>query len=164
MSEPGQMHLAVYNQGTGHHLGGWRLPGAEAGGENFPLLQRLAQMAEQAKFDMIFFADSPYTSLDFEPGSIVRLEPLTVLAALAVSTSRIGLVATASTTYTEPYNLARQFASIDHISGGRTGWNIVTSAQAGAAANFGADPHPPHETRYAMASEFVDIFLGLMDS
>ncbi len=98
------------------------------------------------------------------PSIMVRLEPLTLLAALASCTSHIGLAATASTTYSEPYNLARAFASIDHISGGRAGWNVVTGAFAEAAANFGRDSHPPHEKRYAIAAEFVDVVKGLWDS
>ena len=98
------------------------------------------------------------------PSIMVRLEPLTLLAALASCTSRIGLAATASTTYSEPYNLARAFASIDHISGGRAGWNVVTGAFAEAAANFGHESHPPHAKRYAIAAEFVDVVKGLWDS
>ena len=159
-----QMHLGVYIQAAGHHVAGWRMPGAATGGENFQVLWEITRTAELAKFDMVFLADAPFTRADFHPGTIVRLEPLTLLAALAAGTTHIGLVATASTTYTEPFNLARQLASIDHISGGRVGWNVVTGAQAGAAANFGSKPHPPHDERYAIAAEYVQVAKGLWDS
>lgn len=159
-----QMHLGVYVMGTGHHVAGWRLPEAQAGAENFPLLMQLAQTAERGKFDLFFLADALNTGPTLHPSILVRLEPLTLLAALAVGTSRIGLAATASTTYSEPYNLARAFASIDHISGGRAGWNVVTGAFPEAAANFGHESHPPHAMRYAIAAEFVDVVKGLWDS
>ena len=159
-----QMHLGVYVMGTGHHMAGWRLPEAQAGAENFPLLLRIAQTAERGKFDLLFLADALNTGPTVHPSIMVRLEPLTLLAALASCTSRIGLAATASTTYSEPYNLARAFASIDHISGGRAAWNVVTGAFAEAAANFGRESHPSHSTRYAIAAEFVDVVRGLWDS
>jgi N-acetyl-S-(2-succino)cysteine monooxygenase len=159
-----QMHLGVYVMGTGHHVAGWRLPEAQAGAENFPLLLQIAQTAERGKFDLFFLADALNTGPTLHPSILVRLEPLTVLAALAACTSRIGLAATASTTYSEPYNLARAFASIDHISGGRAGWNVVTGAFPEAAANFGHESHPPHAKRYAIAAEFVDVVKGLWDS
>jgi FMN-dependent oxidoreductase (nitrilotriacetate monooxygenase family) len=161
---PRQMHLGVYAMGTGHHVAGWRLPDAQAGAENFPLLRHIARTAERGKFDLFFLADALNTGPTVHPSIMVRLEPLTLLAALATCTSRIGLAATASTTYSEPYNLARAFASIDHISCGRAGWNVVTGAFAEAAANFGRDTHPPHEKRYAIAAEFVSVVKGLWDS
>lgn len=159
-----QMHLGVYAMGTGHHVAGWRLPEAQAGAENFPLLRHIAQTAERGKFDLFFLADALNTGPTAHPSIMVRLEPLTLLAALASCTSHVGLAATASTTYSEPYNLARAFASIDHISGGRAGWNVVTGAFPEAAANFGHDSHPPHAKRYAIAAEFVDVVKGLWDS
>ena len=159
-----QMHLGVYVMGTGHHVAGWRLPEAQAGAENFPLLLQIAQTAERGKFDLFFLADALNTGPTLHPSILVRLEPLTLLAALAACTSRIGLAATASTTYSEPYNLARAFASIDHISRGRAGWNVVTGAFPEAAANFGHESHPPHAKRYAIAAEFVDVVKGLWDS
>src|SRR3954454_18725476 len=159
-----QMHLGVYVMGTGHHVAGWRLPEAQAGAENFPLLLRIVQTAERGKFDLFFVADALNAGPTVHPSIMVRLEPLTLLAALASCTSRIGLAATASTTYSEPYNLARAFASIDHISGGRAAWNVVTGAFPEAAANFSRDRHPPHEQRYAMAAEFVSVVRGLWDS
>ena len=159
-----QMHLGVYAMGTGHHVAGWRLPEAQAGAENFPLLLHIARTAERGKFDLFFLADALNTGPTLHPSIVVRLEPLTLLAALASCTSHIGLAATASTTYSEPYNLARAFASIDHISGGRAGWNVVTGAFPEAAANFGHDSHPPHAKRYAIAAEFVEVVKGLWDS
>ncbi len=158
------MHLGLFVQAAGHHVAGWRMPGAQAGGENLPLLLEIARLAEDAKFDMLFLADAPFTRADFHPATIVRFEPLTLLTALSMVTTHIGLVGTASTTYTEPFNLARQFGTLDHISGGRSGWNIVTGAQPGAAANFGNTPHPPHDERYAIAIEYVKVAKGLWDS
>ena len=159
-----QMHLGLFVLGTGHHVSGWRMPGAEAGAENVPLLVRIAQTAERGKFDMVFFADAVNTGPTMHPSVMVRLEPLTLLAALSMVTHHIGLAATASTTYSEPYNLARMMASIDHLSGGRAAWNVVTGAFPEAAANFSAQSHPPHDQRYAMAGEFVDVVRGLWDS
>ena len=158
------MHLGLYIQVTGHHVAGWRMPGAQSGGENLPLTIEIARLAEKAKLDMLFLADAPFTRADFHPATIVRFEPLTLLSALAMCTTHIGLVGTASTTYTEPFNLARQLASLDHLSGGRAGWNIVTGAQPGAAANFGTTPHPPHDERYSIAMEYVEVAKGLWDS
>ena len=118
---------------------------------------RLAQLAEDAKFDSLFLADGPALtgSGEFRPPG--QLEPLTLLTALSRHTSRIGLIATVSTTYNEPYNLARRFASVDHVSGGRAGWNIVTSAAPDEAANFGLDDRPGHAARYERADEFLDV-------
>jgi N-acetyl-S-(2-succino)cysteine monooxygenase len=164
MPKPSQMHLGLFVFGTGHHVAGWRFPGAQAGSENLPLIQHAAQTAERGKFDLVFFADAVNTSPTMHPSVVVRLEPLTLLAALAMCTGRIGLAATASTTYSEPYNIARMFASIDHLSGGRAGWNVVTGAFAEAAANFSRDKHPPHAERYAAAEEFVAVVKGLWDS
>ena len=164
MTQPSKMHLGLFVLGTGHHVAGWRVEGAEAGAENFALIERIAQTAERAKFDLIFFADALNTGPKVHPSVLVRLEPLTLLAALAAKTSHIGLGATASTTYSDPYNLARAFASIDHISGGRAAWNVVTGAFSEAAANFGHASHPAHELRYAIATEFVQVAKGLWDS
>jgi FMN-dependent oxidoreductase (nitrilotriacetate monooxygenase family) len=164
MSKAAQIHLGLFILGTGHHVAGWRLPDAEAGAENFPLITRITQTAERAKFDLVFFADALNTGPKAHPSVMVRLEPLTLLAALAAQTTHIGLAATASTTYSDPYNLARAFASIDHISGGRAAWNVVTGAFPEAAANFGHAAHPPHELRYAIANEFVRVAKGLWDS
>jgi N-acetyl-S-(2-succino)cysteine monooxygenase len=157
------MHLGMFLQGAGHHVAGWRYPGADSGGENLPHLVRQAVAAERARFDMVFLADGLTSSEDGHPSQIARLEPLMVLTAFAVATSRIGLAATASTTYGEPFHLARAFASLDHISGGRAGWNAVTTSYASTGANFGVQ-HPVHADRYAIAEEFIDVVRGLWDS
>ncbi|HEY0297414.1 MAG TPA: LLM class flavin-dependent oxidoreductase, partial [Bordetella sp.] len=120
--------------------------------------------AEQAKFDLVFFADTPDTSADLHPGMMVRLEPLVLLGALSMVTSRLGLVATVSTTYSQPYNVARAFASLDRMSGGRIGWNVVTGSSPNAAYNFGNEHHPDHGSRYEMATEYLKVAKGLWDS
>lgn len=158
------MHLGLILLGAGGHVAGWRMPGAEFGSENLPLLRRIVASAERGKFDFVFLADALNTGLDAHPGMMVRLEPLTLLAALAMVTDRIGLGATVSTTYSEPYNVARAFASIDHISGGRAAWNVVTGSSPDAAANFSREKHPPHAERYAMAAEHLQVVKGLWDS
>ena len=158
------MRLGLVMLGAGGHVAGWRMPGAEFGSENFPLLRRLAQTAERGKLDFLFLADAVNTGLDAHPGMMVRLEPLTLLAALAMCTERIGLGATVSTTYSEPYNVARMLASIDHLSGGRAAWNVVTGSSPDAAVNFGRAQHPPHAERYAMAAEYLQVVKGLWDS
>ena len=153
----------MFLQGAGHHLAGWRYPGAESGGENLPHLVRQAVNAERAKFDMVFLADGLTSSEDGHPSQIARFEPLLVLATFATATSRIGLAATASTTYGEPFHLARAFASLDHLSHGRAAWNAVTTSYASTGANFGV-AHPAHADRYAIAEEFIDVVRGLWDS
>lgn len=158
------MHLGMLILATGGHVAGWRMPEAEFGSQNFDLLKRIAQTAERGKLDFIFFADALNTGLDAHPGMMVRLEPLTLISALAMCTTRIGLAVTVSTTYSEPYNVARALASLDHISGGRAGWNIVTGSSPDAAANFGRDKHPPQAERYAMAAEYLAVAKGLWDS
>lgn len=159
-----KMHLGMIVLGTGSHVAGWRLPEAQFGSQNFELIRHVVQVAERGKLDLVFFADAVNTGLDAHPGMMLRFEPLTLLSALAMHTSRIGLVATVSTTYSEPYNVARAFASIDHLSGGRAGWNVVTGSSPDAAANFSRDKHPPHAERYARAEEYVSVVKGLWDS
>ncbi|MGA1805268.1 LLM class flavin-dependent oxidoreductase [Rhizobium sp. HT1-10] len=163
MSRKRQIHLGLFLQGAGHHVSGWRHPDAEAGSENFELLRRVTQMAEAAKFDMVFLADGLTSGVDAHPSMIARFEPLTLLSALAMVTDQIGLAATASTTYGEPYHIARAFASVDHLSHGRAAWNIVTTSYARTANNF-SKSHPEHDERYAVAGEFVDVVCGLWDS
>lgn len=158
-----QMHLGVFVQGAGHHVAGWRLPDAESGSENLDLLQRIAATAERGKFDLMFLADGLTTAKDAHPSMVARLEPLTLLSALAMTTSRLGLAATASTTYGEPFHTARVFATLDHLSHGRAAWNVVTTSYARSAANFGRQ-HPEHDERYAIAAEFVEVVRGLWDS
>jgi FMN-dependent oxidoreductase (nitrilotriacetate monooxygenase family) len=123
-----------------------------------------ARLAEAAKFDLVFIVDSPFITPDTAPHFLNRLEPLTLLSALAVSTSKIGLVGTLTTSYWEPYNVARQFGSLDHISKGRAGWNVVTTGLEGASKNYGRDEHFEHGERYERAGEFVDVVQGLWDS
>jgi FMN-dependent oxidoreductase (nitrilotriacetate monooxygenase family) len=158
-----QMRLGLFIQAAGHHVAGWRYPGAHSGSENFPLIRQLTLAAERAKLDMVFFGDKMITSPKDHPSMIVRFEPLVLLGALASITDRIGLVATGSTTYGEPYTLARQFGTLDKISEGRVGWNVVTTSYD-SAVNFRMQNHPDHSTRYAMAEEFVDVVRGLWDS
>lgn len=158
------MHLGTILLGTGSHVGGWRLPEAQFGSQNFAHLRQVVGIAERGKLDFVFFADAVNSGLDAHPGMMLRFEPLTLLGALAASSSHIGLVATVSTTYSQPYNVARAFASIDHISQGRSGWNVVTSASEDAALNFGLDSHPEPNVRYDMAEEYVEVTKGLWDS
>ena len=167
-SAPRQLRLGAFLMETGHHVAGWRAPDVPAHAAlDFALYQRLAQTAERACFDAIFFADS--VASDSGPGTeamarAVRFEPITLLSALAASTSRLGLIATATTTYNEPYHVARKFASLDQISQGRAGWNLVTSDNSAEAGNFGRDEHVDHAQRYVRAREFHDVVTGLWDS
>ena len=160
-----QLHLNLFIHSRGHHEASWRHPGASP----LPLTdiryyQDLAQRAEAALFDSIFIADQLALAEDVAQAPRIWLEPVTTLAALAVATSRIGLIATASTTYTEPFNLARQFASLDHISNGRVAWNIVTSWLATAARNFGGTGQVSHADRYTRGEEFMAVVKALWDS
>jgi len=163
---PGPLHLNAFLMSTGHHEASWRLPESDPSylSTNIAYLQRLAQTAERGKIDSIFFADGPAQSRDVGRRPAGTLEPTVVLAAIAAVTQRIGLIATASTTYNDPYNLARRFASLDHISGGRVGWNVVTTAFVEAARNFGLDEQPSHHDRYERAAEFLEVSLKLWDS
>ena len=160
-----QMHLNLFIHSRGHHEASWRHPASSPLSlYDIRYYQELAQTAEAGLFDSIFFADQLALQDDIANGPRTGLEPITVLAALGVSTSRIGLIATASTTYTEPFNLARQFASLDHISHGRIGWNIVTSWSALSARNYGANGLLSHAERYERAEEFMTVAQGLWDS
>jgi FMN-dependent oxidoreductase (nitrilotriacetate monooxygenase family) len=165
MSTPPHLHLNAFIHDIGHHEAAWRLPESRPFDTvNIDHYIQLARIAEAGTFDSIFFADSPSLQNDPRYRPIGILEPTTLLAALAVSTERIGLIATASTSYGEPYDLARRFASIDHISGGRVGWNIVTTASRDAALNFGLDDRALHADRYERADEFVQVAKKLWDS
>jgi len=124
----------------------------------------LARLAEEARFDLIFIVDSQFITADSPPHYLNRLEPITLLSALAVSTTHLGLVATMTTSYNDPFNVARRLASLELISGGRSGWNVVTSGDAGAAANFSREEHFDYDTRYARGLEFVRVCQGLWDS
>jgi FMN-dependent oxidoreductase (nitrilotriacetate monooxygenase family) len=156
------MHLGVFVLGTGNHIAGWRWPGAAQSFEDLSVVQEIARTAERGKFDLIFLGDNLSTEPGMHPSFAARLEPLTMLAALAATTTHVGLGATSSTTYNEPYTVARQFASLDHLSGGRAAWNAVTSSGEKAALNYGRT-HPEHDARYEIAEEFVDVVRGLWD-
>ena len=167
---PKQLHLGAFMRPVGIHTGWWRYPGAWADANfNLPHLVQLIQTLERGRFDAFFMADH-LALLNMEMAALRRsatvtsFEPLTLLSALAMVTNRIGLVATASTTFDAPYHIARRFASLDHISNGRTGWNIVTTSNPEAALNFGLDDHVEHDERYRRAREFYDVVTGLWDS
>ncbi|MDX2155478.1 MAG: LLM class flavin-dependent oxidoreductase [Hyphomicrobiaceae bacterium] len=160
-----KLHLNLFIQSRGHHEASWRHPSAsQLALTDIRYVQDLAQRAEKGLFDSIFLADVLALWDDVTHAPHNWLEPITTLGALAVSTERIGLIATASTTYTEPFNLARQFASLDHMSGGRVGWNIVTTWSVAAAANFGDRGQVTHADRYDRAEEYVEVVKGLWDS
>jgi FMN-dependent oxidoreductase (nitrilotriacetate monooxygenase family) len=160
-----QLHLNAFLLNTGHHEASWRLPQSDPlASTNVEHYKKMARVAEQGTFDSLFLADSPSIL-----GNVARrpsgvLEPLTLLTVLAGATERIGLIATASTSYNSPYNLARRLASLDHVSGGRAGWNIVTTSNPDAALNFGVEAQEPHTQRYKRATEFMDLTLKLWDS
>ncbi|HEY0185791.1 MAG TPA: LLM class flavin-dependent oxidoreductase [Rhodopila sp.] len=160
-----QLNLNLFIYPGGHHEAAWRYKESQPERVlDITFYQDLASRAEAAKLDAVFFADGPALADNIRYASRFRLEPLTWLSAIAVATTRIGLIGTASTTYTEPYNLARQFASLDHLSGGRAGWNIVTTSAANAAQNFGLPAHPVHGDRYDRAREYLDVVTRLWDS
>ncbi|MGH3354187.1 MAG: LLM class flavin-dependent oxidoreductase [Nocardioides sp.] len=160
-----RLHLNLFIHDTGHHEASWRLPSSDLRANlSLAAHQHLARVAEAAKFDSLFLADSPVMFGDPGRRPSGRIEPTVLLSALAVSTQRIGMIATASTSYNEPFNLARRLASVDHLSGGRAGWNIVTTAGDAAARNFGLEEQPLHKTRYERADEFLDVATKLWDS
>jgi FMN-dependent oxidoreductase (nitrilotriacetate monooxygenase family) len=160
-----QLHLNLFIHGRGHHEAAWRHPAASPLAlTDIRYYTDLACRAEAALFDSIFLADQLALGEDVAQAPRTWLEPITVLAAIATATQRIGMIATASTTYTEPFNLARQFASLDHISNGRVGWNIVTSWLATAANNFGGEGQLSHAERYARGEEFMAVVKALWDS
>jgi len=165
-----QLHLGAFMRPVGIHTAWWRYPGAAADANfNFQHLKHFAQTLERGKFDAFFMADHlallnmPLAALQ-RSATVTSFDPLVLLPALAAVTERIGLIATGSTTFDTPYNLARKFASLDAISNGRAGWNIVTTSNPDAALNFGMDDHMAHDERYARAREFYDVVTGLWDS
>ena len=168
----GQLRLGAFLYPTGHHIAAWRHPEAQAdAGVNFRHYVKLAQAAEAAKFDLVFLADGVGTrgdNVEFLSRTahsyVAQFEPITLLSALAAVTENVGLVATASTSFNEPYHIARKFASLDHISGGRAGWNLVTSSNEHEAKNFNRDKHFDHAERYERAIEFAEVVGGLWDS
>lgn len=171
MNADRKMRLGVFVFTAGHHIAAWRQPRAFRG-DLFAEFKELARIAESAKFDLLFVADSLSTRIanreaaersahNFSP---TMFEPITLIAALSAITTKLGYVATASTTFTEAYNMARLFATADHISGGRVGWNVVTTADAESAANYGLDQVLGHDERYVRAEEYVDVVERLWDS
>ena len=163
-----QMKLGAFLMATGHHVAAWRHPDVPANaGLDFKHYRHLAQVAEAAKFDALFVADSVAAATGDIASRMARsdhFEPLTLLSALSAVTNHIGLIATATTTYNEPYHVARKFASLDHLSGGRAGWNLVTSDAAAEAQNFGRSEHVGHAERYSRAREFYEVVTGLWNS
>ena len=165
MTNERKMRLGAFLAGTGSNMASWRHPNAVADAAiNLDYYRQLTRKAETAKLDFVFFGDGLYISEKSHPNFLNRFEPVTLLAALAMDTTKIGLAATLSTSYSEPFTVARQFASIDHISGGRAGWNIVTSPLEGSALNYSKAEHPQHDLRYRMAAEYIEVTKGLWDS
>ncbi|WP_175969230.1 LLM class flavin-dependent oxidoreductase [Burkholderia sp. BCC0322] len=170
MTRHRQLHLGAFMRPAAIHTGAWRYPGADPHA-NFSLdqMRRSIRRLEAAKFDAFFMADHlallnmPMAAL-MRSHTVTSFEPFTLLSALSAVTERIGLIATASTTFDAPYHIARRFASLDHISGGRAGWNVVTTANPDAALNFGYESQMGHDDRYELAREFVDVVTGLWDS
>jgi N-acetyl-S-(2-succino)cysteine monooxygenase len=166
-----KMSLGAFFHPTGNHVAAWLHPGSQIdAGTNFEHYVRIAQTAEAAKFDLMFLADAVATrngrldALRRWPQYMCFFEPITLLSGIAAVTRRLGLVATATTSYNEPFHIARKFASLDHISHGRAGWNMVTSSNTSESFNFGRDRHYDHDFKYDRATEFVNVVKGLWDS
>jgi len=165
MTRVGQLHLNVFLMDGGHHEAAWRLPESNPHGGYNPLaLAEIARTAERGKFDSLFIADIPALWMGFAQRPNAALDPLLLLTMMAGATEHIGLIGTASTTYNDPYSLARRFASLDHLSGGRTGWNIVTTPGREVARNHSLEDQPEHAERYIRGREFVEVCLKLWDS
>ena len=170
MSEKRMLRLGAFMRPVGIHTAWWRYPGAYPDANfNFQHIKRFAQTLEHGKFDAFFMADHlavlnmPINALK-RSATTTSFDPMSLLPALAAVTDRLGLIATGSTTFEEPYLVARRFASLDHISNGRAAWNIVTTSNPDAALNFGRDEHMEHDERYRRAREFYDVVTGLWDS
>ena len=170
MTQKQQLKLGAFMRPTTIHTGAWRYPGAFPDANfNLAHLQRFAQTLERGRFDAFFMADHlavlnmPIEALK-RSHTATSFDPIALLPALAMSTTHLGLIATASTTFEQPYLIARRFASLDHISGGRAGWNVVTTSNPDAALNFGLEEHMEHDERYRRAREFYDVVTGLWDS
>lgn len=165
MSQARQLRLGTILHGASGNMSAWRHPAAKADASiNFSFVQETALKAEEGKFDFLFVADGLYINEKSIPHFLNRFEPITVLSALASVTRHLGLVGTLSTSYSEPFTVARQFASLDHLSNGRAGWNVVTSPLEGSAKNFSRQQHPEHALRYRIADEYLDVVKGLWDS
>ena len=170
MAQSAKLRLGAFMRPVSIHTASWRYPGAYADANfNFAHYQQFIRTLERGRFDAFFMADHlavlnmPMAALK-RSATVSSFDPLTLLPALAVVTEHIGLVATASTTYNDPYHVARKFASLDHLSGGRAGWNVVTSSNPDEALNFGLEAHMEHDARYRRAREFFDVVTGLWDS
>lgn len=167
MSSQKQLKFGAIIHGVGGHIAGWRHSDMQADASvSLEFYTNQAKKAEEGKFDLVFIADGLYINEKSIPHFLNRFEPLTILSALAAVTSRIGLVGTVSTSYSEPFTIARQFASLDHISHGRAGWNVVTSPLEKTALNYGKtiEEHPDHAKRYRIAAEYIEVTKGLWDS
>ncbi|HEY0270320.1 MAG TPA: LLM class flavin-dependent oxidoreductase [Sphingomonas sp.] len=165
MSNTRTLKLGFILHGVGRTWNDWRHPDRDTGAStSLAYYQRQAALAERGKFDFLFVADSLSITGKSSPHYLNRFEPLTILSALAATTSHIGLVGTLTVSYSEPFNVARQFSSLDHLSGGRAGWNVVTSWLGDTAANFSKSEHPAHNVRYRIAAEYLDVVQGLWDS
>jgi FMN-dependent oxidoreductase (nitrilotriacetate monooxygenase family) len=158
------MHLGLFVLGTGNHSAGWRYDQASSSNSSWPVIRRLADLAERAKFDLFFISDGLAMDPGDHPSFVSRFEPLTLIAALGAVTTHIGLGATVSTSFNEPFHVARALASVDHISGGRSAWNVVTSNTEKSALNFSRERLNEHDLRYDIANEFVDVVRGLWDT
>jgi FMN-dependent oxidoreductase (nitrilotriacetate monooxygenase family) len=159
-----QMHLGVFWLGTGNHTAGWRYQGAATSNNSWPLVVAGAQTAEYGKLDLFFISDSVVMDPGDHPSFVSRFEPTTLIGALSAVTRYIGLGATVSTSFSEPFNVARVFGTMQHLSGGRAAWNVVTSSHDAAARNFSRERLDEHDLRYEIANEFVDVVKGLWDT
>jgi FMN-dependent oxidoreductase (nitrilotriacetate monooxygenase family) len=167
MAEQRKLRLGAILHGAGGNFAGWRHPDAVADASvNFEFYKQQAIKAEEGKFDFLFIADGLYINEKSNPHFLNRFEPITILSALGAVTSKIGLVGTLSTSYSQPFTVSRQFSSLDHISGGRAGWNVVTSPLEGSALNYSIplEQHPDHSKRYRIAAEYLKVARGLWDS
>ncbi len=165
MSSSSQIHLFVSLSEHGHHESAWRMPEADpTAAHSAAHFQYIARLAERAKFDAFFVSEGLAVWGEVDQGPTTRLEPTVLLATVGAVTTHLGLIGTSSTTFAEPFTLARRFASLDHLTGGRAGWNIVTTADDKAAANFNAEHLPLHADRYKRATEFVEVVEKLWDS
>lgn len=165
MSTQRELHLGTMIHGAAGNMSAWRHPNAIADASiNFEYAKSITQKAEQGKFDFVFVADGLYINEKSIPHFLNRFEPISLLSALTGVAQNVGLVGTVSTSYSDPFTVARQFASLDHLSNGRAGWNVVTSPLEGSAKNYSRETHPEHALRYKIADEYLDVVKGLWDS
>jgi FMN-dependent oxidoreductase (nitrilotriacetate monooxygenase family) len=158
------MHLGIFVLGTGNHSAGWRYDGASTSNSSWAVIESIARIAERGRFDLFFISDGLAMDPGDHPSFISRFEPTTLLGALSSVTRHIGLGATISTSFGEPFHVARTLATIDHLSGGRSAWNVVTSTTDKSALNFSRERLNEHDLRYEIANEFVDVVRGLWDT